>query len=87
MKSGPYRVLGNFGVNGHRYLGWIYLNCKGCEKLKIYWVYFQLKKNTASFYADRKESDASQIDFMKASKDEKYLEDLIPVNRRIYIKE
>jgi hypothetical protein len=87
MASGPFKVLGNFAVPGHRYFGIMYLNCKGCSELKTYWVYIEVNKNGKSFYAKRDKDDTYNIDIAKlANKDEKYFESLVRLDRRIYIK-
>jgi len=84
---GPWSVLGKHGIDGHRYFGIIYLGCKGCTDLKTYWIYIRHSNAENSFYAKRKIKDTFQISISRLiSETDKYLAELVPENRRHYLK-
>ncbi len=85
--KGPWNILGNHAIENHRYFGILYLECKGCSKLKTYWIYFELNNNGNSFYIERNDEDTFEIQIDRlAKKDNTYFNSLLPEKRRIYIK-
>lgn len=85
-EKGPFSFFGSFGKIDHRYFGIVYVSCKGCKSLETYWVYVKHGSKNESFYAKRNSKDTFQINISKLKTNtEKYLEELIPQYRRVYI--
>ena len=77
-----------FGTQGHRYFGILYLSCKGCDELKTYWLYVRHGDRHASFYAKRGVSDTFQVNAGRlAAGGERELAALVPEERRMYVRE
>ncbi|OHB63697.1 MAG: hypothetical protein A2Y76_12910 [Planctomycetes bacterium RBG_13_60_9] len=81
-ETGPFRLLGDFGQVQHRYLGIVYIGCRGGERLRTYWIYVTHGNGDESFFAERGKKDVFEVDIAKAAKDPVYLQTLIPKNRR-----
>lgn len=84
---GPWKVLDNYGINNHRYFGIIYLNCKGCDELKTYWLYIDQANEKNSFYCKRIKSDTYGVSFDSLIYFPTYLDRLVPIERRNKIKQ
>jgi len=84
--KGPFSFFQQFGINGHRYFGIIYIGCKGCQALETYWLYVKHGHPDDGFYAKRIKEDTFQIQGARLINDlDNYLQELVPHERRIYI--
>lgn len=86
--KGPFTFLRTFGQTNHRYFGIIYISCKGCGSLETYWIYVKHMVRNESFYAKRNEKDTFNINMSELlSNTGSYLQQLVPPERRTYIRD
>jgi len=84
--KGPFSLFSNQGRTGHRYFGIVYISCKGCKTLETYWLYVKDGARGESFYTKRRKEDSYELNALRLAADaEKYIEQIVPVTRRIYI--
>lgn len=87
-EKGPFSLFGEFGVEGHRYFGIVYVGCKGCRNLETYWIYVKHGHPDEGFYSKRNKTDTFEINGSRLiNETDRYLEDLIPEERRAYIRD
>ena len=85
-EKGPFTLLHKFAKENHRYFGIVYVGCKGCNRLRTYWLFVKHGSATDSFYAERNESDIYEINIHDlVNNTEKYLKGVIPEHRRILL--
>jgi len=74
-EKGPFSLFSEFGIEGHRYFGIIYVGCKGCRNLETYWIYVKHNYPDECFYAMRNKSDTFKINGSRLVNDiDRYLE-------------
>lgn len=83
---GPWAIFEKHAIKGHRYFGLVYVGCRGTKDPKTYWIFTKYGDPGESFYVKRKNNDPHGINLGKIRIDKKYLEEIAPLNRRIYIK-
>lgn len=81
-EKGPMSLLANYATKGHRYFGIVYIGCKGGERQRTYWIYVVHGEADKGFYAERNKKDTYEINITNFAEDPKYLETLVPLNRR-----
>ena len=84
--KGPWSLLEGHATLGHRYFGIVYVGCRGARDLNTYWIYSEYGDPNEAFYVKRNKKDTYDIDPGKVRSDEKYLDTIAPLRRRIYIK-
>jgi hypothetical protein len=82
--KGPFRLLGAEQIAGHRYFGIVYVGCRGCDALRTYWVFSDLREPPQLTWVERTAEDTYTIDPERLAKDTgRYLDALMPSLRRI----
>lgn len=84
--NGPVGILGNYFNDNNRYFGIVMIEGRGI-RLKTYWIYINTSNSSKSFYSIKNATDQNEIQFGRISMgDFKYLEEIVPLSRRTFIK-
>ena len=86
--KGPNAFGSIYGKEGHRYFGYAGINCKNCERMRRYWLYFVHGSKTGAWYSEMEPEENQGININAkrlAENPDKYLAEILPNRKRIPI--